>query len=462
MPKGKSKYFNLLFLVSDVALLMLCFSLAYFIRFGIVTTQFMPYLILEVYMLLLWVFMAVYYKLYDLPRLLNVDQLLWINVKTLIRYFAVIASSIFLLTQYDYSRIHFILVFLLFAVGMMPLRVLTLYALKAGRSRGMNKRTVVFVGGGKWAYTLFYKMIKNSGYGFEVLGVFDNKRPENGLGELYRGTVDEVEAFTTQHTIDEMIIALPDKEWEVIEQIIQLCERKMIRVRVVPQFSKYISSYLSIDYVDHLPLLSLRQEPLESMSNRIAKRIFDLVFASLVIVLVFSWLFPLLALLIKLTSKGPVFFKQLRSGRDNKDFVCYKFRTMVVNDQADRAQATQNDHRVTRLGAFMRKTNLDELPQFFNVLRGEMSVVGPRPHMLLHTDIYGNMIEKYMVRHFAKPGISGWAQVTGLRGETKEVTEMEDRAKADIWYIENWTLMLDLKIIVLTVLNMLRIDPKAY
>jgi len=413
-------------------------------------------------MLILWVFMALYFKLYDIPRLLNLDQILWINIKTLIRYFTIIASSIFLLTQYDYSRYHFLLVFVLFAMGLTTLRILTIYFLKLGRSKGMNKRTVVFMGGGKWAYTLFYKMIKNSGYGYEVIGVFDSIRPKNVLGELYKGTLDQLDPFLKQHTVDEIIIALPDKNWEDIEQIVQLCERKMIRTSIVPQFSKYINTYLSIDYVDHLPLLSVRKEPLQSMSNRIAKRLFDIVFSIFVIVLILSWLFPILALLVKLSSKGPVFFKQVRSGRYNKNFVCYKFRSMMMNVDADSTQATKNDPRITPLGAFMRKTNLDELPQFINVLLGQMSVVGPRPHMLTHTEIYGKIIDKYMVRHYAKPGITGWAQVIGLRGETKELIDMGKRAEADIWYIENWTLILDLKIIVMTVFNMIKTESNAY
>ena len=211
----------------------------------------------------------------------------------------------------------------------------------------------------------------------------------------------------------------------------------------------------------HLPVISPRTEPLEIKANMLLKRVFDIVFSLLVILFVLTWLIPIFAILIKLESKGPVFFKQLRSGKDNLPFYCWKFRSMRVNADSDQQQARKNDSRITRIGAFMRKTSVDELPQFFNVLKGEMSVVGPRPHMLKHTDEYSALIEQFMVRHFVLPGITGWAQVSGLRGETREDGSMEARVKADIWYLENWSLLLDLKIAFLTVWKVLDGDKKA-
>jgi undecaprenyl-phosphate galactose phosphotransferase/putative colanic acid biosynthesis UDP-glucose lipid carrier transferase len=205
-----------------------------------------------------------------------------------------------------------------------------------------------------------------------------------------------------------------------------------------------------------------RKEPLEAPINRLTKKAFDVVFSFFVIVGIFSWLFPVLMILVKLSSPGPIFFRQKRSGEDNRDFTCLKFRTMRVNQLADELQATAKDPRITKLGAFMRKTNLDELPQFFNVLWGNMSVVGPRPHMLKHTQEYSALIDNYLVRHFAKPGITGWAQVNGYRGETKELIEMKKRVEFDIWYIENWSFLLDLKIVWLTVRNMVKGEEKAY
>jgi len=198
------------------------------------------------------------------------------------------------------------------------------------------------------------------------------------------------------------------------------------------------------------------------VANRIVKRIFDIVFSSLVIVFILSWLFPIIYFLIKMESSGPVFFVQTRSGLNNVPFNCYKFRSMRVNKDSDTVQATKGDSRITKIGAFLRKTSLDELPQFFNVLLGNMSVVGPRPHMLSHTEQYSQLIDQFMVRHFIKPGITGWAQVTGYRGETKLVEEMLGRVEADVWYMENWSFALDLKIIFMTVFKSVYGDAKAY
>jgi len=198
------------------------------------------------------------------------------------------------------------------------------------------------------------------------------------------------------------------------------------------------------------------------MLNRFKKRLFDTVFSIFVIVFVFSWLFPILAIIIKFQSKGPVFFVQVRSGRDNKPFKCFKFRSMRVNNESDRKQATRDDNRITAIGAFMRRTSLDELPQFFNVIMGNMSVVGPRPHMISHTEQYSQLIDTFMVRHFLKPGITGWAQIKGLRGETKSTEDMLARVEADVWYLENWSFLLDLKIVFLTFFNVFAGDKNAF
>ena len=209
-------------------------------------------------------------------------------------------------------------------------------------------------------------------------------------------------------------------------------------------------------------MLSIRCEPLESLENRIIKRTFDVICSGLFLITVFPFVYIFFGIAIKLSSPGPVFFKQKRSGEDGREFWCYKFRSMKVNTQCDTLQATENDPRKTRIGEIMRKTSVDELPQFINVLKGDMSIVGPRPHMLKHTEEYSNLINKFMVRHFVKPGITGWAQVTGYRGETKELWQMEGRVQRDIWYIEHWTFLLDLYIMYKTVYNAIRGEKEAY
>ncbi len=243
--------------------------------------------------------------------------------------------------------------------------------------------------------------------------------------------------------------------------LLKEAEKHCVRLKFVPDFDKHFNSYYKIDNMGGFPVLSLRNEPLEEMENRFIKRSFDIIFSLFVLIFVLSWLYPIIGLIIKFQSKGPVLFKQLRSGKDNQAFYCYKFRSMKVST-GEFKQATKNDNRITPIGKFIRKTSLDELPQFFNVLLGNMSVIGPRPHPLIMTEEYSGKINEYMVRQFLKSGITGWAQVNGFRGETKDPKLMEQRVAHDIWYLENWSLLLDLKIIYLTIYNVLKGEENAY
>lgn len=261
--------------------------------------------------------------------------------------------------------------------------------------------------------------------------------------------------------ISEVYVSLtPDRMGDVYH-LLNEADKHCVRLKFVPDLN-YTSAPFSIEHMGEFPVISLRKEPLKDINNRFKKRVFDIVFSSLVIVFVLSWLYPILAIIIKLQSPGPVLFKQLRSGRDNVPFWCYKFRSMHTNNYSEKTQASRNDSRVTKIGRFMRRTSLDEFPQFFNVLFGDMSISGPRPHMLNHTEEYRAIIDKYMVRQFLKPGITGWAQVNGYRGETKEPYLMEKRIQHDIWYMEHWSAMLDIKILFMTVINVLKGEENAY
>ena len=266
----------------------------------------------------------------------------------------------------------------------------------------------------------------------------------------------------SRQEVDEIYCTLPGTQDDKIVKLLDIAEKKMIRFYIVPEFYRNVKKSLVMELMESIPLLTTRREPLQSAYNRALKRAFDIVFSLSILIFVFPILYVLVGALIKMSSKGPVLFRQKRTGLYGREFMCYKFRTMKVNDQADTLQAVKNDPRKTRIGDFLRRTNLDEFPQFINVLMGDMSVVGPRPHMLKHTEQYSALIDKYMVRHLVKPGVTGWAQVTGYRGETKTLEQMEGRVKRDVWYIENWSFMLDLKIIAVTVLNMLRGEKNAY
>lgn len=267
--------------------------------------------------------------------------------------------------------------------------------------------------------------------------------------------------IAAEKNIKEVYVSLTAERISEAGFLLQEAERQCINLKFVPDFSKSLSTPFRINYLGEFPVINLRNEPLEDIDNRFKKRLLDIIFSSFIIIFILSWLFPIIAIAIKM-SKGPVLFKQLRSGRDNQVFYCYKFRSMRMNRECDTIQATKCDDRVTRVGRFLRRTSLDELPQFFNVLLGDMSVAGPRPHMLKHTEEYRAIIDKYMVRHHLKPGITGWAQVNGLRGETNTKDLMEKRVEHDIWYIQNWTMMLDIKIIFLTVINLINGKDDAY
>jgi undecaprenyl-phosphate galactose phosphotransferase/putative colanic acid biosynthesis UDP-glucose lipid carrier transferase len=273
----------------------------------------------------------------------------------------------------------------------------------------------------------------------------------------------DIENYIKKEKINEMYVALHFNDAGRIRELIQLAEKYLVRIKFVPDFYEYTKARkVNIDFYENTPVLMFRKEPLEIAANRLVKKLFDILFSLIVIILVFSWLFPILMMLVKLSSRGPLFFKQLRSGEDNKEFLCWKFRTMRVNHLSDEVQASEGDPRITKIGAFMRRNSLDELPQFWNVLMGDMSVVGPRPHPTPLNMASMHTIDNYMLRHIVTPGITGWAQVNGCRGETKAPGSMQKRVNFDLYYIHRWTFWLDCQIILQTIINLMRGDQNAY
>lgn len=351
------------------------------------------------------------------------------------------------------------------------------YILKKYRSKGRNTRKVLFIGNDPAIITLYKSIINDPSTGYRVIGYFSDKSNQpiakehcpKGLKCL--GTEEDLEriiennkTFTTRNkalSIDELFCCLSHSESLEVRKIVKFCDQNMIHFYYVPREFNGFRLKLSPQFFGDTLTFTNFKAPLSYIGNRILKRSFD-VFFSLIASICILPFFPFLVLGIKLSSKGPVFFRQKRTGLNGKTFECIKFRSMHINKNADKMQATKNDPRKFSFGNFMRRTNIDELPQFLNVLRGNMSIIGPRPHMLLHTEEYSKLIDKYMIRHFCKPGITGWAQVTGFRGETKELWQMEGRIERDIWYIENWSPWLDFKIIFLTLKCMIIPDRHAY
>jgi putative colanic acid biosynthesis UDP-glucose lipid carrier transferase len=265
-----------------------------------------------------------------------------------------------------------------------------------------------------------------------------------------------------EQNVQEIFSTITPEQNHFIYDLMYQSEKECIRFRIVPNLSLFITREVHIEYFGELPILSLRKEPLDDVGNRIKKRALDIAISLFVTIFILSWLMPLIGLLILLESGRPILFKQLRTGKDKKAFYCWKFRSMKANKDADLKQASRDDNRITTLGKFLRKTSLDEFPQFINVLRGEMSLVGPRPHMLKHTSDYSKVVNDYMVRQFIKPGITGWAQINGYRGEISNPEQIKMRVNKDLWYLENWTLWLDLRILFLTIYYIFKGDSKAY
>lgn len=403
-----------------------------------------------------WLFLLYHFK-ETMCRRQHIEQCLTKSFKIIAYLFLSLTTFAVLFKLSNITRMEFIVFFLNFTVLTFAYRVTSIMLLKKIRKAGNNFRNVVIIGGGETASELNSALSNDLSQGYKILGYFEDRNDLSKVKATYLGPLSDVTDFALNNQVHEIYITLKDFDTLAIRQLINFCERNLIRIKFIPDYKLFQeTNKVSIDFYGKVPVISLRIEPLEIPLNRIKKRAFDILFSISVILLIFPWLFPILIALVKLSSKGPIFFSQKRSGEGNKSFWCYKFRTMRVNQESDIKQATENDSRITKVGKFMRKTSLDELPQFFNVLIGNMSVVGPRPHMLKHTKEYSEIIDKYLVRHFAKPGITGWAQTHGYKGETSNIEAMEKRIEHDIWFIENWSFLLDIKIIFLTIRDMFR------
>ena len=318
-----------------------------------------------------------------------------------------------------------------------------------------NLRRVVIVGLNQKTDQLRKFFDDNPEYGYKLLNIFDVSGAE-------KTTIEECIQYIDTNNIDEIYSSVGELSNDELQKLIDYADNNLKILKFLPDNKEIYSKKLDFTYYGYLPILSMRKIPIEEPFNKFIKRGFDIVLSLVIIVGILSWLTPLLGLIIKLESKGPIFFKQKRNGLDYREFYCYKFRSMRPNPMAHTKQVQKNDPRVTQIGRIIRKTSIDELPQFINVLKGEMSVVGPRPHMVSHTHMYAERVDKFMVRHFVKPGITGLAQVSGYRGEVEDQNHIINRVKYDIFYLENWSLFLDIKIVFQTVYNAIKGDKRAY
>lgn len=418
-------------------------------------------------LLVIWFFSTRATGLYDEFRSRNYSYELILVIKNIVMQIFSVIIVLFLLKEHDLSR-HFVVRFssILFVAicfeKFLIRRLLILF-----RKRGRNLRNLLIIGAGDIGQSFYQSTIDNPHFGYRIVGFLDDKT-KPFLNGQYLGKIDHLEHILSTKNIDDVIIALPNYANSRIEDVVRTCERHTTRIKIIPDYFKFASIKYNVSMFGRLPIISVRDDRINELHWRLLKRGFDFAFSFLLCILIFIWLWPLIALLIKMSSSGPVFYKQERWGRDNKKFIVYKFRSMRMDKctETDKdgnyLQAVKNDPRVTKIGKILRMTNFDELPQFLNVLKGEMSIVGPRPHPTPLNLESKNKIHLYMFRHLVKPGITGWAQVNGLRGNTNDPKLMQERINNDIWYIENWSFILDIQIIALTIWNMIKGDKNAY
>lgn len=332
------------------------------------------------------------------------------------------------------------------------------------RKKGINKRNIIIIGANEIGYRFSHLIQNHPHFGYDLLGFIDDNNYNLNLELL--GDFESLEKILLKYPVHEIFIALKNTTDLNYDKTIRICNKHAIKVKIIPDYLRFLSKKFKATTFGEFPIIVVRDEPLEEVQWRILKRIFDVAFSGLFILLLFTWVFPFIALIQKLDSKGPIFFIQDRVGKHNKVFKCLKFRTMFQNSDQKYNATTKGDPRITKFGSFLRRTNLDEIPQFINVFLGDMSVVGPRPHALDFNQKYSEFVEEIKMRHSVKPGITGWAQINGYRGDAVDEEEnrihTREKIRSDLYYIENWSFWLDLNIIFLTVWNMIKGDPNAY
>ena len=458
--KYYSNFYKVILLVLDIFLINIAFQIGYLLRFE--KTE-----MLGTYRIFFIVFVLIWWIISGLSKANN------LNGHT--GYREVTANMLYAWFLHGAVAMGLIVAFRLFDVP----RLFTSYTYAAALALTLGSRYAiilvykyyknldlayskyVILGANPAGETLYNFFEGHKSLGNKFMGFFDEDT--NGVmgGRPVIGDVDALKRFCIKEQINEIFFALPMHRKDVMDSLIRFADDNFISFKMVPEFAGLAEKDVHISFYDRIPVLSIRKEPLEIIFNKLLKRGFDLAFSGLVLVTIFPIAYLIIGTLIKMSSKGPVFFRQLRPGRHNQLFECYKFRTMRINKDTE-LQATKGDNRITKIGAFLRKTSLDELPQFINVFKGDMSVVGPRPNLIIQLEEYSKTIEQYKIRHFVTPGITGYAQVNGYRGETREHSMMRKRIEFDVQYIQNWSFVLDLKIIWLTVWNIVRGEKNAY
>ncbi|MBQ4801406.1 exopolysaccharide biosynthesis polyprenyl glycosylphosphotransferase [Aquimarina sp. MMG015] len=443
--RGYSIFIKPIFLLVDLLILnILLFLLG---------VQSNPYFLFPVYICVIWIILSIATGFYDTKRFSKVIQTLSSLLRQFIIFALILYAFVGFFKQPEISRLDLAKYFFVSFISVSFAKYLLLYLLNKYRKiLGGNFRNVVVIGNNKKTNQLIETFKERSDFGYKFHKNFCVRKDSFDLQNCFRYILDK--------EIDEIYCSVAEVTNKQLREIVNFTDNNLKVLKFIPDNKDIFTKKLVFNYYGYVPVLSFREIPLDDPINKFVKRCFDIILALAVMVFILSWLTPLLFFLMQLESKGPVFFMQRRNGIDYREFYCYKYRSMTPNTTGN--QTIKGDARVTKIGKFIRKTSIDELPQFINVLKGDMSVVGPRPHMVKHNEDFARKVDKFMVRHFVKPGISGLAQVSGFRGEIETDKDIVNRVKYDIFYIENWSLLLDIKIIFLTILNALKGEEKAY
>lgn len=453
-------YIKMVFAMLDLILLNSSFFLTLFLfKIHLI---FFPILKYWLFVNVCWVLLSFIFGTYGDKIIMAFESFTKRTVQVYLLWIIGILFYLFISREEEFSRSFILITIANFAVGLFLNRFIYFGIKHYLKMQNHLVNKVIILGFNDTAKKMA-TYFEEEGINTQLLGFIEDEKNVRELTNypILSGISNTIKV-AKQLSVQEIFSTIAPEENRFIYTLMNEAEKICIRFKIVPNLSVFFRKPVVIDYIGDLPVLSLRSDPMEDVGNRLKKRLLDVIVSLLVIVFILSWMIPFLGLLILLESKGPLFFVQLRTGRNDKPFYCLKFRSMKINKESDIKQATKNDCRVTKVGAFMRKTSLDEFPQFINVLKGEMSLVGPRPHMIKHTTDFSKMVDHYMVRQFLKPGITGWAQINSFRGEITNPNQLKMRIASDLWYLENWNIWLDLRIIFLTVYHVFAKDINAY
>ncbi|HUC81401.1 MAG TPA: undecaprenyl-phosphate glucose phosphotransferase [Flavisolibacter sp.] len=438
------------------------FFVEYFFRKQLLITPNREYVHFVFFINITWLAVTLFKNIYHERYIVSFEHFSKVSMQAYIYFLLIVVIFLFFFRMILLSRIFITVVLSSIFVMLLVNRIIYLAIHHYFRKRDWLMNRVVIIGYNPLSKKLV-DYLSEDGISKEIVGFCEESENVQELSNYpILCDVSHTLDVCKRYGVNEIYSTVAPEQNQTLYRLIEGAEENCIRFKIVPDLGFFFKKQMHIDYLKEIPVISLRKEPLEDLGNRIKKRAFDILVSFFVCLFILTWLVPLIAILILLESRGPVFFVQQRTGKNNKSFGCLKFRSMKMSQTAHLQQATKDDNRFTKLGRFLRRTSLDEFPQFFNVLRGDMSIVGPRPHMLKHTDQYSKLIGQYMVRQFLKPGITGWAQVNGYRGETKTTDQMQRRVEHDLWYLENWSLYLDIKIMAMTAFNTLKGDKNAY